>query len=327
MMTARSTYRAWELLALVLLLPAAAARSDGPSPARSSLLRGRVLDLLGRPVPFVQVRGARVDAQPGLAEVVDETLEDGRFALEGLGTERAVLRTFLLGVPDAGTPTLTTVAGTGGEVEVRVDVGVELVVRAQGQRFDLGGVDRRGVLQIGGRVHSEARLFLEQPVKDGPARRLEFFAAIADGVLRFRRVVPGLPWTLWIPWSCDTQGTCFLTGPRLVPGERSVDLEPGLTVQVEPRWTPLEHSLSGTGPSPRAIWLERGPARVRVRIDMFGDGPATSAPVPLSSWTVRAYDRYAKGGRLEITAPVEAGGRVTLDFVAEARARAQAPRR
>lgn len=266
----------------IRLEPWSAADAEVTLPAGLEVT-GVVVDAAGRPVPWAQVRGR----QGGEDADFDEVDASGRFRLTGIAAGPVQVEATLLGVAGSGPDATTTVEAGTADVTVVVDPGPTLVVRADGARFGDGWTD--------------ARLLDDGP--DGEAS----WGHVEDGALVFRRLRPGRPYTLWIPFSDATGGTWLERGPALVAGERTVRLEPGAPIRGRTDVAP-DRSGSLRGPSGSGMTASRD--RVTVRGRLHDDGTFETPPLPAGRYTVRVIVRTAEGTR---TGTVEAAAGDVLD--------------
>jgi hypothetical protein len=227
---------------------------------------------------------------------------EGRFVLDGLAPGLVVVTAALLGVPDAGTvDARATVAAGAQDVVLVVDPGPTLVVRAEGRAFPAADDARR----VGG-GWTEARLFDEGP--GGAA----VHGHVEGGALVFRRLRPGRPYTLWIPWTPEAGGTYLETGSSLAVGERTVELEPGAPIRGGiDRSRVLPHHWTGSGPERESVNAVRGSVVVRGR--MTDGGEIEFPPLPAGRWRIEAKIVDGAGtGRYEAHAVVDAGATIDL---------------
>jgi hypothetical protein len=307
-------------LALALSLALAvsvAAAAEEPSKPPKGYVRGVVRDRGGKPLSFVQVW---CTTTRGFAQ---ETRDDGAFAFDDLPATACTVEATLLGTPDEKRhpEAKKTVVPNVADLVLVVDRGAEVVIRAPGLRFpaevpappipegevvrdlgDGGTVTTQGLPLTAAPPsisHGATRLHLETA-----AGWVEYFAAVQDGDIAFRRVQPHKAWRLYVAWHPQTKGTYYGSGERLSPGVRLVTLEPGKpitgTAKVPPppdRWSgpPRDHVHARRGPVDVPGWIER-------------DGTFRLPPLPAGPWTVSVHS-----GRRVAAVEAEPGATLTLE--------------
>ncbi len=271
-------------------------------------IRGVVRSTEGRPVSWILVHC--LDEQ-GERHYVGVTGEDGRFGLDGLSGESATLYAYIYGDPSAGEPITREVRVGTHDLVLVVDLGEQLVVRAEKGGFVPGDGLQQGVIYVGGYPPSGAHLYVE----DGE-RTLRWTPTIEGGALRFRRIRTGLSWTLYIPYSAALKGTYLGSGPRLEAGERTVKLEPGQRITGTVEGVDRTVHRSGSGTSPNGIVARCGPVEVRISPSLFffGKGRFAFPLLPAGRWEVSAFNIEEERGCVAGTVVAEAGDDVIIDM-------------
>jgi hypothetical protein len=255
-------------------------------------LRGVVVSRDGRPQSDVKLVCRRALQHLGTTC----TAADGTFEFDRLTPGGVRLEAMLLGVPEEGVHVRRGARAGDESVRFVVDVGDELVVRVEPAPVTRGEDATWAKLTLG----------TEPPFTPWSAPH-------RDGELRFRRIRKGQPWTLWIPWGEDLQGTALVSGTSSEPGRTTVELEPG---------RPIEGTVGGdltpwfggptSGPPNYGVIARRGPAFARGHLDR-DDGSFRLPPLPAGAWEVTAYNVEHERGHVLAVETVEAGGRVHLE--------------
>jgi len=296
----------------LVVLSAAAFGGDEPTaeaPAaelKPGSVRGLIRSTEGRPVSWVLVQCLDEDHRRRYADV---TGEDGTFHLHGVPGEFTTLGAYVYGNPSAGDPIKQRVRVGTQDVVFVVDLGEQLVIRAEQGRFAPGDGLRDDIIYMGGYPPSEARLYVEVG-----KQTLRWTATVEDGALRFRRLKTGHPWTLYIPWSRRLKGTYLGSGAALAAGERTVTLEPGRRITGTVSGAENTKVPSGwAGPDFKGIVARRGPVSVGIaaRFPWGGSGFA-SPPLPSGRWEVSVYNVEKGRGFVGATVQVAAGEEVLL---------------
>lgn len=287
-------------------------------------MRGVVRDRQGKPLSFVQVWC------DGSREYAQETGDDGRFAFEKVALGPCTVTATLLGTPRlprppqcGPLPDVSRKVTPGDEdVVLVVDRGVEVVFRAPGVRFpakdtveagdevtvEEGGMRLRmkgvTVVTSPAMAHTATRLYVE--TAKGP---LEYFAAVQDGELAFRRVNVGTPWQLFVAWTEVTKGTHFGRGDKLEAGLHVIALETGKRITGMAKLPPPPSGMRGHHRD--RVVARRGLATVPGQLDWSSADPSGRfqlPPLPAGPWIVSVF-----AGSKEATAAAEAGDILTLE--------------
>jgi hypothetical protein len=289
-------WRARALLgALVLaLVPGGTPVSGDPPRAQSHEIRGVVVDKQGNGLTWVMIwvrDSRRVHVGSALSD------EGGRFVVSGLPAGRLSVDAKLFGTADVlpGYDLTTEVSAGTTDLTLVMERGLELFLKSEGGPF---------VAEV--RADYGTKLSPAMLVLQGPKGPLTYSAGIDAGRAVFRRIKPGLPWTLWIPWRSTMNGTLYETGSRLESGERSVALEPGKRVSVRTTPRPEGHDPGGSISWAR-VFVTRGP--MELAGEWGRDGTVSFPPLATGRWTFTARSWEPQSRHLlEATAEGEAGG-------------------
>lgn len=291
---------------------------DGETkPPRKRSIRGVVVDRQGHPVPWAGVTYRR----EGTHNLWTSTDQQGRFELRGVPAKSIRLDVRFGGVPD-DTPlptgqgmrphTAVRVMGGAQDLEVVLDEGETLLVRAKGVHFGPGvrGASDVAVIYASGGPdpYFDARLFLTSSVGVQ-----SWIPTTRDGALVFPRIKPGTPWVLHIPLSEELGKTLYASGDALKAGEMEIELEWGKPITGFVTGTRDSWFGTYSGPPYSGLVARRGPVEVRIYPHLYdGHGCFRFPPLASGAWEVSVFNVESERGRVAASAKAEAGAEVIL---------------